>query len=170
MTDKIIYIHEKTPRPPYMDNKIVNVALIICGILMYSMFVILAVCCIVYDQEYFVAFLFLTMPILIVGLIYYSTYNDYRSYIVVSENTFTEYKHILWFVRVRVYNISDISKFVFVYPYSLKIRGTRYRTVNYFLVYDKKGKYLFKFCACEVTENIVNELSQKNNITIVKDR
>lgn len=148
--------HNRTPKPK--DSKLVKGLLILCSILIYSLFILFSFVCIFYAQSFTGGIFVMMIPILMTAIIFIPIKDMEKAHIEIKENEIYVIDYY-WGIKAEKHILlSDITHTEICSGYSLKVKGYRFNfTGMRYIVFMHNKKYLFKIIDTPETEKIFKQ-------------
>lgn len=151
--------HDRTPKTK--DNALITGLLILCGVLSFSIFALLAFACFYYAQNIIGGIFVILIPILLTATILLQIKDMEKAYVEIKENDIYVVDYYLGTKIEKHFTFSDITSAEIHSGYSHKVQGYRYSAAGIKYIVFKNGKqYLFKIIALPETEEIFKQYLQ----------
>ena len=151
--------HDRTPRPE--NSKLIKGLFVLCGILMYSIFVLASFACFYYAQSFIGGISVMLIPILLTAIILIHIKDIEKAYIEIKENKIYVVDYYWGIKKDKHISFSDITSAEICIGYSHKVKGYRFSFAGMrYIVFKKDNKYLFKIIYLPETEKIFKQSMQ----------
>lgn len=148
--------HDRTPRTK--NSKLIKGLLILCGILIYSIFGLGAFACFYYAQSFAGGMMLISIPILFTIVILIHSKDMEKAYVEIKENEFCVVDYYCGLKKEKHIPISDITSAEVCLGYSLKVKGYRFSSLGFrYIVFRNGKKYLFKIIYLPETEKLFKQ-------------
>ena len=151
--------HDRTPRP--QNSKFIKVMFLICAILIYSVFGLVAFACFYYAQSFVGGLLVIFISVLLTASILTHIKDMEKAYVEIKENEIYVVDYYWGIKKEKHISFSDITSAEICIGYSRKVRGYRWSFSGMrYIVLKKNKKYLFKIVYLPETEEIFKQYLQ----------
>ena len=145
--------HDRTPRPE--NSKLIKGLFVLCGVLMYSIFGLVAFACFYYAKNIVGGISVILIPILMTAIILTHIKDIERAYVELDENEIHVVDYYWGIKKEKTLSFSDITSAEIFSGYSHKVKGSRLSIAGMrYIVFLKDKKYLFKIIYLPETEEI----------------
>ena len=151
--------HDRTPRPE--NSKLIKGLFVLCGVLMYSIFALVAFACFYYAKNIVGGISVILIPILMTAIILTHIKDIERAYVELDENEIHVVDYYWGIKKEKTLSFSDITSAEIFSGYSHKVKGSRLSIAGMqYIVFKKDEKYLFKVIYLPETEEIFKQYLQ----------
>lgn len=148
--------HDHTPRP--QNSKPIKGLLILCGILVYSMFGLLSFACFYYVQSIIGGISVILMPILLTAIIRIHIKDMEKAYVEIKDHDIDVVDYYWGIKKEKHFSFSDITSAEIHMGSSNKVKGYRFSIAGMrYIVFRQNKKYLFKIVYLPETEEIFRQ-------------
>ncbi len=148
--------HDRTPRPE--NSKLIKGLLILCGILIYSIFGLLSFACFYYAQSMIGGIAVILIPTSLTAIILIHINDMEKAYIEIKDNDIYVVDYYWGIKKEKHISFSDITSAEIHIGYSNKVKGYRFRIAGMrYIVFKQDKKYLFKIIYLPETEEIFKQ-------------
>ena len=151
--------HDRTPRPE--NSKLIKGLFVLCGILMYSIFVLVSFACFYYAHSFIGGISVMLIPILLTTIILIHIKDIEKAYIEIKENEIYIADYYWGVKKEKHISYTDITSAEICIGYSHKVKGYRLSFAGMrYIVFKHDKKYLFKIICLPETEEIFKQYLQ----------
>ena len=151
--------HDRTPRPK--NNKLVKGLLVLCAILIFSMFGLLSFACFYYAQSLFGGIFVILIPIALTAIILLHIKDMEKAYVEIKEDVIYVVDYYWGIKKEKLISRSDITSAEICIGYSHKVKGYRFSFAGMrYIVFRNNKKYLFKIIYLPEIEEIFKQYLQ----------
>ena len=148
--------HDRTPRPE--NSKLIKGLFVLCGILMYSIFVLVSFVCFYYAHSFIGGMSIILIPVLLTAIILIHIKDIEKAYIEIKENEIYVVDYYWGIKKEKHISFSDITSAEICIGYSHKVKGYRLSFAGMrYIVFKKDNKYLFKVIYLPETKEIFKQ-------------
>ena len=148
--------HDRTPRP--QNSKFIKVMFLICAILIYSVFGLVAFACFYYAQSFVGGISVILFPFLMTAIILTLIKDMEKAYVEIIDDEIYVVDYYWGIKKEKHFTFSDIPSAEICIGYSHKVKGYRHSGAGMkYIVFKNGDKYLFKIIALPETEKIFKQ-------------
>ena len=149
--------HDRTPRPE--NSKLIKGLFVLCGVLMYSIFGLVAFDCFYYANSIMGGVLIILIPVLMTTLILTHIKDIERAYVEINENEIHVVDYYWGIKKEKHISYTDITSAEICIGYSHKVKGYRLSFAGMqYIVFKKDKEYLFKIIYHTITSPYYNTI------------
>ena len=161
--------HDRTPRPK--DSKLVKGLLMLCGILMLSIFGLASFACFYYAKSIMGGISVILIPILMTAVILTHIKDMKRAYVEIIDDEISVVDYYWGIKKEKHFTFSDITSAEICIGYSHKVKGYRYSGLGMrYIVFRNDNQYLFKIIALPQTEELFQKYLERVNSEVKSPR
>ena len=148
--------HDRTPRP--QNSKFIKVMFLICAILIYSVFGLVAFACFYYAQSFVGGISVILFSFLMTAIILTLIKDMEKAYVEIIDDEIYVVDYYWGIKKEKHFTFSDITSAEICIGYSHKVKGYRHSGAGMkYIVFMNGDKYLFKIIALPETEKIFKQ-------------
>ena len=149
--------HDRTPRTE--NSTFIKVMFLICAILIYIIFGLVAFACFCYAQSFISGILLILFPLLLTAIVLIQIKDFENAYIEIKENEIFVADYYWGIKKEKHISFSDITS-AEIYPgSSFRVKGVRMPMIPY-IVFRNHKNYMFKIIYLPETEEIFKQYMQ----------
>ena len=148
--------HDTTPKT--QSSKTANILLMISAVLMYSMFGLVAFCCLYYAKSFAGGMMVIIIPVLFTVSLLIHFKDMEKAYVEIKENEFCVVDYYWGIKKEKHIPKAKVTSAEVCLGYSLKVKGYRWSALGFrYIVFRNGKKYLFKIVYLPETEKLFKE-------------
>ncbi len=148
--------HDRTPKPK--NSNFIKVLFLICAILIYSIFGLVAFACFYYAQSFIGGISVILISVLLTTIILILIKDVEKAYVEIKETEICVVDYYWGIRKEKCISFSDITSAEICIGYSRKVKGYRlsFSGMRY-IVFKRDRKYLFKIAYFPETEAVFGQ-------------
>ncbi len=155
MIDLKFHTHDRTSKSK--NSKTVIFLLVLCTILFYGIFGMVAFACFHYADNIFASILLMAIPLFLTAIMRIAIRDMEKVYIEIKENEICVADYYFGIKREKHFLISDVTSKEIYFGNSWKVKGYHVSSFAQYFVFYHNKKYLFKMICFPETEALLKQ-------------